>query len=144
MRDRLFVRGLRLFGRHGVLRAERTLGQLFVVDVDVFADVRAAGAHDDFGRTLNYVTVFDVARGVVEGEPRHLVEAVAHSIADELFVRLPAAHSVRVCVKKPHVALPAALDAVGVEIYRRNHARVGDGESVEHRASAASPVRHET
>lgn len=118
MRDRLLVHGLRLFGRHGVLPAEKSLGQQFVIDVDVYTCTRRAGKSDDFAHTLNYVKVFEAAQRVVQGPSCDLVEHVAQRVADDVLRELADAQSVRVCVKKPHVALPAVLDYVGVEIWR--------------------------
>lgn len=117
-RDRLLLHGLRLFGRHGVLPAERTLGQPFMVSVDVHCDVSNAARTDNPDDTEDYVRVFDVARRVIEGPPRNLVETVATDIARNVLDNMPTASAVRVRVTKPHVALPAVLDGVGVDIFR--------------------------
>jgi len=58
-------------------------------------------------------------RAIVEGEPRHLIEAVAEAIAAALLADFPAAQAVTVTVRKPEVALKGAiLDAAGVRIHR--------------------------
>lgn len=117
-RDKLLVRGLRLFGRHGVLPEEKVLGQPFVVNVDIYADLRRAGKSDNFQHTLDYVRVVDVTKEVIHGKPRNLVEKVATDIAKGVFKELPQAQSVRVEVTKPHVAIPHNLKEIGVEIWR--------------------------
>ena len=52
--DRVALRGLRVRGRHGVLAEETALGQVFVVDVVLHLDTRAAAAGDDLTRTVHY------------------------------------------------------------------------------------------
>lgn len=116
--DKLFVRGLRLFGRHGVLSAERDLGQLFLVDLEAEADVDKAGRSDDLNDTVNYVTMYEIAKNVIEGPPDQLVERVASRIAYRILSQISAISAIRVRICKPHVALPVSLDAVGVDIYR--------------------------
>lgn len=116
--DKLLLRGLRLYGRHGVHAAETALGQQFVVDVDVKADLSRACASDDFNDALDYVTVFDVAHRAVQGTPRRLVERVAADIAEGVLKEISQAEEVKVRILKPHVALPAVLDGIGVEIVR--------------------------
>ena len=43
-RDKIILKGLVFFGRHGVHSAERQLGQKFVVDAELSADLALAGA----------------------------------------------------------------------------------------------------
>ncbi|MBN8915916.1 MAG: dihydroneopterin aldolase, partial [Rhizobiales bacterium] len=40
--DRLFLRQLPFYARHGVYDAERELGQRFIIDVDCWLDTRPA------------------------------------------------------------------------------------------------------
>lgn len=116
--DALVLRGLRFFGRHGVLDAERTLGQRFVVDMRVGACLRAAGKTDDLRDTVNYAELRELARDVMEnGPPRQLIEKVASDIAMRVLAEHPAAVNVHVAISKPHVAVPD-VDSLGVEIYR--------------------------
>lgn len=112
------LRGLRLFGRHGVLPAERQLGQPFVVDVEVLTDACKAGRTDDVTHAVDYRRIFEVARKVVEGEPLNLVESVATKIAEGVLQNAYNADGVVVRVVKPHVAFPAHLADAGVEIFR--------------------------
>src|SRR3712207_1008756 len=79
--DRILLDGMIFFGRHGTLAAERELGQQFVVDVELQCDLRAAGANDDLGATVDYSVVYEQARRIVEGPPLNLTEAVAERIA---------------------------------------------------------------
>lgn len=85
----------------------------------MIADLSRACTTDDFNDALNYVAVFDAARLAVQGTPRKLVERVAADIADQVLKEISQAEEVKVRVIKPHVALPAVLDGIGVEIVRR-------------------------
>ena len=80
--DRIELRGLRVVGRHGVLPEEQARAQPFEVDVDVEADLAAAGRSDDLKDTLDYGALVASVAGVVEGEPSALLEHLAQRIAD--------------------------------------------------------------
>src|SRR4051812_33432964 len=80
--DRVALRGLRVRGRHGVLDAERELGQWFVVDVVLHLDTRPAAAGDDLTRTVHYGVLAEQVAEVVAGEPVALVETLAQRGAD--------------------------------------------------------------
>ncbi len=116
--DEVFLAGLQFYAYHGVNPEERALGQRFLVDVALEADLRAAGRGDDLARTINYSTVYKRIRAIVEGPPRRLIEAVAEEIAAALLAEF-AADAVTVTVRKPEVALKGAfLGAAGVRIRR--------------------------
>ena len=118
--DRIILQGMRFFGRHGTIAAERELGQQFVVDVELTLDLRAAGERDDLTATVDYSAVYRQARAVVEGEPKQLTEAVAEAIATAVLAGHPRVEAVRVRVAKPHVRLDGGvLAGSAVEILRR-------------------------
>ncbi|CAN5764783.1 dihydroneopterin aldolase [soil metagenome] len=119
-RDRIILEGMVCHGRHGILPAERELGQPFVVDVELRLDLRPAGLSDDLAKTVDYGEVHRLAKQVVEGEPAGLTETVAERIANATLEEHPLVEVVRVKVKKPNVRLgDTVLDGSAVEILRR-------------------------
>jgi dihydroneopterin aldolase len=109
------VRGLRVFGRHGVHEEERERGQDFVFDVEL--DVGGRGASDRLEDAVDYVEVARLVRSVSDGRAYALLEALASAVADELERRF-APKRVRVRVRKPAVR-PAGLEGeVAVSVSR--------------------------
>ena len=117
MTDRIVLSGLRFFGDHGALPEERARGQEFIVDVEVEADLAAAGRSDALGDTVDYRVVYEVARAVTTGPPKHLLEAVAEETAGRVLA-LARVAAVTVRVRKPRAALPGPLDYSAVEVRR--------------------------
>ncbi len=115
--DTVFVRGIRFFGHHGVEEAERTLGQTFVVDVEMFLDLTRAGREDTLTATVNYAEAHRIVVEIGEKERFLLLEALAERIAQALLDRWPVAR-VRVRATKPSPPIPGTLEAAGVEIIR--------------------------
>jgi dihydroneopterin aldolase len=117
--DRIMLREMVFFSRHGTLAAEQELGQRFVVDVDLHCDLRAAGLSDDLTKTVDYSEVYRQAREIVEGRPVALTETVAERIAAAVLERHPLVQAVRVRVTKPNVRLEdTVLAGSAVEIVR--------------------------
>ncbi|HMM48211.1 MAG TPA: dihydroneopterin aldolase [Miltoncostaeaceae bacterium] len=111
------VRGLEVFGRHGVFPAERELGQRFVVDLDIrLADARSA-ASDRLDDTVDYAQLVDRIGALVAGEPVALLEHLAARIA-ACTLEDPRAAAVTVTVHKPHVALAHTLRETAVTLTR--------------------------
>jgi dihydroneopterin aldolase len=117
MKDSVLMKGLEFYGFHGVIPEENRLGQRFVVDIEMRADLERACTTDDVGDTVNYVAVYSDVRGIVEGPACKLIETVAARIADRILEAYDVS-KVRVRVCKPDVPIPATLEYVGVEIER--------------------------
>ncbi|WP_344967044.1 dihydroneopterin aldolase [Streptosporangium fragile] len=117
MPDRISLRGLRVRGRHGVLAAERELGQEFVVDVVLFLDTEPAAAGDDLTLTVHYGELAEDLARVVAGEPVNLIETLAQRLADVCLAR-EQVWSVEVSVHKPAAPIPLPFDDVVVTITR--------------------------
>lgn len=58
MGDKLVLRGLRFHGYHGVKQEERKLGQKFLIDMDAWIDLRAAGTSDHLSDTISYSAIY--------------------------------------------------------------------------------------
>lgn len=115
--DTIVLKGMRFYGYHGVLPAEREQGQEFTVDVALDIELRGAGQADDLAQTVDYREVYSRTREVLEGTPRRLLESLAESVADRLLT-LDRVTGVTVSVRKPHVRLPGPLDYSEVTIRR--------------------------
>jgi dihydroneopterin aldolase len=126
--DRIHLRGLRVFGRHGILPHEAELGQVFVIDLELAVDLAAAGRDDDLASTVDYGRLAGRVAELVAGRPRRLVEAVAEDVAG-LVLADGRVREVRVRVAKPHAPLPVDAAEVAVEVVRGRQLPGGPGGS---------------
>ena len=117
--DRIILKGMRFYGYHGVNPEEKALGQSYVVDLAADVDLTRPGASDRLDDTVSYTLMYRIAKSVIEGDSRNLLEALAQDIADRLLTELPLA-GVQVRVKKPAPPVKgSAIRYAAVEIYRR-------------------------
>ena len=117
--DRITLRGLRVFGYHGVLDAERQDGQEFIVDAVLWLDTTAAAATDDLELTANYAALADRLAAIVAGPPVQLIETLAQRLAEAATAAEPRARQVEITVHKPHAPVGHRFDDVSVTIRRR-------------------------
>jgi len=112
------VEGMLFFGKHGVSAEEKVLGQQFEVDVELKADLTAPRSSDNLDETIDYRHIHSIAKAIIEGPSRNLLERLAGDIATQLLAKLPA-DAVRVKVRKPLLPLGGGVSkGVAVEVYQ--------------------------
>ncbi len=106
--------------RHGCSAAERELGALYGVSVELYLDTRGAAEQDKLEYTADVAEVYSTVREIVTGPARNLLESIAEDIADALLERFPV-EAVRVRFHKDRVPLPGPAAGYEVEILRQKN-----------------------
>ena len=121
MSDAIFVKGLLIHARHGVMPHEEKVGQRFVVDLELAIDLARAAATDKLVDTVSYATIVETVTHAFTTRSYRLVEAAAGAVAEAVLASFPQVASVRVTVHKPHAPIAAIFEDVGVTILRARH-----------------------
>ncbi len=116
--DRIELRGIRAFGRHGVLAHERRDGQPFVVDVTLERELATPARSDALEDTVDYGAFAQQVAEVVARTRFDLIEALAGHLA-ELALADPSVDAATVRVAKPHAPVSVEFDEVAVVLHRK-------------------------
>ena len=117
MSDELSLTGIECFAHHGVFDFEKREGQVFVVDLVLGIDTRAAAASDDLAETVNYGTLTLGVKAAVERDPVDLIETVVQRIADVCLLESRVEWA-RVTLHKPDAPIDAMYSDVALTITR--------------------------
>jgi len=115
--DRVALRGVVGFGRHGVFDFERQQGQRFVVDVICQLDLAAAAETDQLLATVDYGELARAIVSDIERDPLNLIEALAGRIA-RTCLSADRVRAVEVTVHKPDAPMPVEVADVAVTLTR--------------------------
>jgi dihydroneopterin aldolase len=106
------LRGLEVFGYHGVNEHEQRDGQPFHYDVQL--EVGEAGATDRIEDAVDYREVAATITELSAARRFDLLEALAPAVADALLARFAQVEWVSVRVRKTQLRLPVEWSAVTV------------------------------
>ncbi len=118
MNDTIFIRGLVIHARHGVMEHETEVGQRFVIDLELFADLSESSRTDRLADTVSYASVVASATSAFKNANYRLLERAAGAVADAILAAFRRVAAVKVTVHKPHAPIAAIFDDVGVIITR--------------------------
>jgi 7,8-dihydroneopterin aldolase/epimerase/oxygenase len=121
MTDTIFITGLVVHARHGVMEHETEVGQRFVIDLELFADLAESARTDRLADTVSYSNVVATATAAFKNTNYKLLERAAGAVADAVMAAFPRIRTVKVTVHKPHAPIAAIFEDVGVVLTRNRH-----------------------
>jgi dihydroneopterin aldolase len=114
--DRLALRGIRAYGRHGADPGERDSPQAFDIEVELDVDLSRARRSDALGDTIDYATLHAHVVGIIEQTSFALLERLGEEVLSFL-LQDERVLGARVTIGKPHL-LSGATPSVTVSAVR--------------------------
>nr|WP_315025182.1 2-amino-4-hydroxy-6-hydroxymethyldihydropteridine diphosphokinase [uncultured Aminipila sp.] len=119
--DRINIKKLEVFGKHGVLPEETVLGQKFLVNAFLYTDIRQAGITDDLDKSINYALVCQFITKFMQEHTFKLIEAAAEKLAEAMLCEFNGLEKVELEIEKPWAPIGLPLQNVSVQIERGWH-----------------------
>ena len=121
MTDTIFVTGLSIHARHGVMDHETEVGQRFVIDLELYTDWSEPSRSDRLVDTVSYADVVATTTAAFKNTNYKLLERAAGAVADAILSNFPRIRAVKITVHKPHAPIAAIFDDVGIMLTRSRH-----------------------
>ena len=121
MSDTIFITGIVIHARHGVMEHETEVGQRFVIDLELSADLSQPARTDHLSDTVSYASVVATATAAFKNTNYKLLERAAGAVADAILSHFPRIGAVKITVHKPHAPIAAIFDDVGIMLTRSRH-----------------------
>jgi 7,8-dihydroneopterin aldolase/epimerase/oxygenase len=118
MTDTIFIKGVLVHARHGVLEHESEVGQRFVIDLELSTDLAESSRSDRLADTVSYSNVVATATAAFKDTNYRLLERAAGAVADAILSSFPRISAVKITVHKPHAPIAAIFEDVGVVLIR--------------------------
>ncbi|MBU6456344.1 MAG: dihydroneopterin aldolase [Bradyrhizobium sp.] len=118
MTDAIFITGLVIHARHGVMEHETAIGQRFIIDLELSADLSESSRTDRLADTVSYSSVVAIASATFKDSNYKLLERAAGAVADAILAAFARIDAVKVTVHKPHAPIAAIFEDVGVILTR--------------------------
>lgn len=118
MNDTIFIKGVVIHARHGVMEHETEVGQRFVIDLELSSDLSESSRTDKLADTVSYSNVVATATAAFKDDNYKLLERAAGAVADAILTGFSRISSVKVTIHKPHAPIAAIFEDVGVILTR--------------------------
>lgn len=119
--DKIYIKELEIFAKHGVFKEEKALGQKFILDLEISLSLREAGKTCDLSKSIHYGELCNEIEKEFTSKSYDLIETAAEKIAEYILLNYPLAEKVKVKLKKPWAPIGSHLNYAAVEIERSIH-----------------------
>lgn len=113
--DLIEVNGIRLYAYHGCLEEEAIIGQEYIVNVVIEADLEEAAKEDELSKTIDYVEVYEIVKKEMAVRAK-LIETVGMRIAESIKSQWNEVDGVTVEVIKLHPPIPGDVEEVSISV----------------------------
>lgn len=119
MQSAIEIKDLRIFAYHGVYPEERILGNRYLIDVMLKADISQAVTSDNLEDTINYAEVVSIVQNEMQ-ETSLLLEHVAGRILKKILLRWSQVSeaSLKIAKQSPPIAATVGYCAIRLQMTR--------------------------
>lgn len=119
--DKIYLKDIEIFANHGVFQEEKTLGQKFILSLELSLDIKEAAKTYDLTKSVHYGELCYKVIEVFQEESLDLIESVVNKVANFILDNYLMVNGVKVVLKKPWAPIGRHLDYAAVEINRERH-----------------------
>ncbi len=115
------IKGLEVYASHGCIPSEKTLGQKFLINVDMYLDRSSPRIKDEIDDTVSYADVCDDLCEWIRKPVFNLIEAAAESLVRRLMIAYPEVKKAVLELEKPNAPMEYHFETVKVRVERERH-----------------------
>lgn len=113
------IKGLVVFAHHGLFEEEKTLGQKFILDMDLKMDMGQVFTSGDIGYTVHYGELADFASRYFQDHRQDLIENAADDLATAILAEYGLIDQLDLTITKPWAPVHLPLDNISVSISKK-------------------------
>ena len=111
------IDNMEFYAYHGCYKEERVVGNRFLADLEISANLDKAALSDNIKDTLNYQLAYNIVKEQMS-QKSNLLENVAGRILDQLFNNFPYIEKATVKVSKMNPPMGGQMERVSVTLSR--------------------------
>ncbi len=113
--SKVSLKGLEFFAYHGYYNEEQKIGNKYVVNLTVTADLTMPSVSDQLAETINYEELYALVRACMQEKSR-LLEHVAFRIGQAVFDRFTNVQTISLSVSKLNPPIGGISERAEVEL----------------------------
>ncbi len=117
---KITIEEMEFYAFHGHYQEEQIVGNRFLVDLELDADLSAPSESDHLDDAVNYQQAYILVKNEMRRTKSNLLENIGKRILDALFSDMEGIREARVSIRKMHPPMGGPIKSVGVTMSRKH------------------------
>jgi len=120
---KIVIEEMEFYAFHGHYQEEQIVGNRFLVDLEMDADLTAAAASDSLNDAVNYQQAYQIIKNEMRRTKSNLLENIGKRILDALYDEMEGIEKATIRIRKLNPPMGGPIKSVGIEMSRNKKAR---------------------
>ena len=113
MKSLIRLNKMKFYAFHGVMEQEQKVGNTYMIDLKLYADLSKASETDNLDDTINYAEIYNIVKAEME-IPSKLLEHVAGRILRKIKTAFSGIEKVEICLAKERPPMGGEVESAAV------------------------------
>ena len=120
---KIVIEEMEFYAFHGHYQEEQIVGNRFLVDLEMDADLSAAAASDSLNDAVNYQQAYQIIKNEMRRTKSNLLENIGKRILDALYDEMEGIEKATIRIRKLNPPMGGPIKSVGIKMSRKKKAR---------------------
>ncbi|MEZ5069511.1 MAG: dihydroneopterin aldolase [Bacteroidales bacterium] len=116
---KILIENMEFYAFHGHYKEEQIVGNRFLVDLEMEADLEPAAVSDQLDDAVNYQQAYLIVKEEMRRTNSNLLENIGKRILDSLFGQMEGIRQATVKIRKMHPPMGGPIESVAVVMNRK-------------------------
>ncbi|MCK4990806.1 MAG: dihydroneopterin aldolase [Bacteroidales bacterium] len=120
---KIVIEEMEFYAFHGHYHEEQIVGNRFLVDLEMDADLTAAAGSDSLKDAVNYQQAYQIIKNEMRRTKSNLLENIGKRILDALYAEMEGIEKASIRIRKLNPPMGGPIKSVGIKMSRKKKAR---------------------
>jgi len=116
---KIVIEEMEFYAFHGHYQEEQIVGNRFLVDLEMEADLSEPAASDSLGDAVNYQQAYQIIKNEMRRTKSNLLENIGKRILDALFAEMEGIEKATIRIRKLNPPMGGPIKSVGIKMSRK-------------------------
>lgn len=116
---KIVIEEMEFYAFHGHYQEEQIVGNRFLVDLELDADLAAPADSDNLNDAVNYQQAYQIIKNEMRRTKSNLLENIGKRILDALFAEMDDIEEATIRVRKLNPPMGGPIKSVGIKMSRK-------------------------
>jgi 7,8-dihydroneopterin aldolase/epimerase/oxygenase len=117
---KILIEQMEFYAFHGHYQEEQIVGNRFLVDLEMEADLAAAANSDNLNDAVNYQQAYQIIKNEMRRTKSNLLENIGKRILDALYAEMEGIQKATIRVRKLNPPMGGPIKSVGITMSRNS------------------------